>query len=750
MVYYTSSLIVVQLHHTFVCNFLFLVDYRAAFASTFLPLSYLTTKNMFLMVKTRNTLITTVTQRIKCERETNQSHAPSGVKTTNFAAEAPIQLQLQADTKQKQIELVQPKKDEKIVKSTPMKSTISKLYDPNQNTKRRCASNTLLLFVSLLYLSFGIGFIYLVFDHFDKNSKICSNPSAQVLTKHPELYVWDQCIYKTMPFSNGKNDIICNCRQAKIDVSSFCGSNSEINSTNTGKIIESMLIEWDMLEIVYITDESLCSEINLNKTSHYNAKYLKILHLENVKFNTITDGIENWDNLEYLSVTHAHWNEWPTNFEKLNKISYLNLLDILYLGVLPPNICEMPNLRAIKWQQNGGSISKVSKIPDCIVNLVNLQSVVFSFTILNQFPIELFSMSSIEEIVFFVSNVSIHSFTSSSSYDDSLLDFDWNSPSKTTYSLQGAASVCDIFDEYGYDGNMPLKLWQFLNETDACDNVCPLLGRDSSFLQQFTCSPLLWGNGVCDEECNIAGCNWDGGDCNQLCLVEYSDECNIFSAFDNGFCDQLCNNSVCEYDKYECISDKLSWNDYNLTALYGLDAIYCNNDNDSDIDIKFINDSININSNYLCQINWIDDLWCDENCRKSDECFGDFDDCQCNNSNINGEINCFRLYDTFSLITDTETEIHNGIIEKTVSLNGFCQTWEYAFEVFQNWATDVTYFGDEIEKWRQEDKSCQWLFNQTDLNNNDYIDIHEIIYLARNALSLSESKAKQINCTSCM
>ena len=147
------------------------------------------------------------------------------------------------------------------------------------------------------------------------------------------------------------------------------------------------------------------------------------------------------------------------------------------------------------------------------------------------------------------------------------------------------------------------------------------------------------------------------------------------------------------------------------------------------------------NSDHLCD--WINDGWCDENCRKSDECFGDFDDCNCNNTYA--ESNCEQLYNAFTLLmTDTETEIYNGIIEETVSLDGFCSTWDFVFGIFESYESGITTIGDEFETWQTQNKSCQWLFNHTDLN------IHELIYIARDALALSQSKAAQINCTSCM
>ena len=91
----------------------------------------------------------------------------------------------------------------------------------------------------------------------------------------------------------------------------------------------------------------------------------------------------------------------------------------------------------------------------------------------------------------------------------------------------------------------------FISETDACDYVC---GEES--LQTYGCSPFEYENGVCNDECNVASCNFDGWDCNQLCNHdEYgASDCNTLGLFDNGGCDIACNNSYCNYDNYECIN----------------------------------------------------------------------------------------------------------------------------------------------------------------------------------------------------
>ena len=55
--------------------------------------------------------------------------------------------------------------------------------------------------------------------------------------------------------------------------------------------------------------------------------------------------INNWNNLEYLYLSHAHLQQLPETFDQLNRMSFLKLHDS-YVEKLP-NLCLMPNLRAI-------------------------------------------------------------------------------------------------------------------------------------------------------------------------------------------------------------------------------------------------------------------------------------------------------------------------------------------------------------------------------------------------------------------
>ena len=133
-------------------------------------------------------------------------------------------------------------------------------------------------------------------------------------------------------------------------------------------------------------------------------------------------------------------------------------------------------------------------------------------------------------------------------------------------------------------------LKQFINQTDACDYHC-----DRWSFDKFICSPFNWQNGVCNEECNVGECFYDGGDCNQLCFYNGESECSSVNLFDNGLCDIGCNTSVCDYDKYECINSHSS-------ISFPANMSYCNENVNSSIanssNSMFYNRS-------LCDVTWV-------------------------------------------------------------------------------------------------------------------------------------------------
>jgi hypothetical protein len=60
--------------------------------------------------------------------------------------------------------------------------------------------------------------------------------------------------------------------------------------------------------------------------------------------------------------------------------------------------------------------------------------------------------------------------------------------------------------------------------------------------------PGSWvGDGYCDDACNVASCNFDGGDCGPVCPAECPP-----SWLGDGFCDPVCNVEACSFDGGDC------------------------------------------------------------------------------------------------------------------------------------------------------------------------------------------------------
>ena len=660
------------------------------------------------------------------------------------------------------------------------------ILDPKHSKIIHIIATIVLILVSLSYLAFGIAFSTLVFVHFEISKETCANPNELLLIEHPELYLWNHCKYPTFPFEsvnfwenfNNNHDFVkynCNCREGKIDLSSFNDSftiysNTTINS-NSNKfeeiffsthnnsvacrdmnhiclVVESLLINWDMLEILHIVDNNYTYKpqftMYLNDTSHYNSIYLKILHLEGVNIGDLGDEIENWKNLEYLHISNAHFGQRPSTFDKLNKISFFKLQDS-FLQSLPSNLCSMNNLRALFIEQSliFSSLFSITQLPDCITNLHSLQSIILVYSQINSFPVGLFNMPNIEEIGFpFAENINIQTFLDLINKTNSLDTFTWNKESESFYSFIDSPA-CEQWDhEYTYWLNFEYfdVLDKFFNQTNACDKVC-----DEDTFQGVFCSPFNFQNGVCNDECNAAACDFDGGDCNQLCQTD-SPDCYSLSLFDNNVCDIGCNTSYCSYDNYECI-------DTSIDIYFPPNMSYCNIIINSTNSTNFnqtalADENTNVNTSNLCDIEWVQDGWCDKNCFTHDSCFNDGYDCQCHES-VDLQTSCQSIVFWFEFLGTISGETE---AVQQISQSGVCALWSLinAYDVTQ----DAFSTSNQLEQAAYEavidhyyqQPNCTIAFKQVDIDGNGYIETNEFVFKYRSYFDLNYQQAAQIDC----
>ena len=319
-------------------------------------------------------------------------------------------------------------------------------------------------------------------------------------------------------------------------------------------------------------------------------------------------------------------------------------------------------------------------------------------------------------------------------------EFSWNKPSDTTISLV-LSQVCVWYKDdnptYSYgDLEYISILREFLNDTNACYEVC-----DDNTVNRFECAPFEWQNGVCNEECNVEDCNFDGGDCNQLCETESQGNCYSFGLFANGICDNECNISSCDYDKYECIP--YTSNIINASEIvFDINMTYC------DININNTTTTTNNNNTNQCPIFWVNDGWCDEYCYQSDSCYNDGQDCSCSNSASSSDLNSceqmLELMNIFGIIGDDyEIECSNM---KTL--------WEYLDE-FGHLDEDTLFSEAETQQnayvalWNLYQQglnytdACEYI----DTNNNGAFNINEFIFTFNQTFNVESQKALQIDCS---
>ena len=424
---------------------LYLIETSSEFVGAFVPIIYLATKSSFALMKSRNQLKKDIKKTIKHQKYVvNQQQLQLQTKmvqptiSTGTITEAAAPIPLQTLPTQHLPVQVTPQvtpqppttpaadaDDQKIQQQYGTNITTNTSQNQKRVKKTLVLTLNWIVFITLfafMFIGSGLAVIIITMNHFDSGVNVCNSPSEELLQTNPELVFWDQCVRQTLPFdsksgSGSESEVNCNCREAKIDLSTFASDwESDSNITMSFRI-DSMLKNWDMLEILYIEDDHARFSFNWTESFHYSSKYMKILHLNEIKLVGLSESIENWDNLEYFHLSDTHFPQWPKNFNLLNKISYLRLMDVTHVYLFPPNICQMTKLRAI---QGGVSVTQIPQndswleIPDCIAQLPILESVMFELAPFKDFPVSLFGHSNIAEIGFIFLNITLESFVSSS------------------------------------------------------------------------------------------------------------------------------------------------------------------------------------------------------------------------------------------------------------------------------------------------------------------------------------------------
>ena len=607
-------------------------------------------------------------------------------------------------------------------------------------------------FISYIHNEFNVKCLNLNVD-LEKLDESRANYSITLdpwLINNPEMIFYDSyCKHKVI---NIFGDFPCNCR-----ILALRSSTPKAYGFNQNDL-ESMLLRFDNLEgmSVDFSTEFYFFESRLNGTFYVSQEMLKNpIHLTTLLFAELNfkylNGLEQVKNLEIFSIRSSFEKiEFP--FDSIGTLSNLKVLQINRIPganntYMDSSICNLKQLIYFELD----FMQYLSQVPfDCISKLDDL----FYFAMVYMFLIEeadptLWNMNSIRSI-----------FLDFNSLKQSNFDFDTFggfSSKLEKVSIQAPNDVCQsylnsyqniIIDEkeysgfgYLYDNSTKIKnnniqlvphyngdtfdynsswynlsfvsdsdssgLLKFIKTYDPCSSPC------NSGISSYLCPTKEHGDGVCQVECNIAACGFDGGDCDQSCNL-YTNMTNVNSSctLDNwqmdGICNVGCNNSLCNYDFQDCI--------YTPTA-----NDTCNN---------LLHDIENI----TCYSDWTDDLWCDSYCEQL-SCEGTNSGCSSSITPCWGDGSCSRAYGTMMKLLAAIYQPY-----ELITLNEVCEKFNLLALVTQ---TNI------------DNLNCSQAFDIADLNDNGYIGFWEaIVYTAeswglRDAVHWKE-KIQQIDCSSCL
>eukprot|EP01084_Bolivina_argentea_P059493 108649_1 len=406
---------------------------------------------------------------------------------------------------------------------------------------------------NFIWIICGVLIMILTLTHFNKYQKVC-NDYNQYKEDYPELYLWKYCNFQVYPFFPG-DDIACNCRGFSIPDYTL---NSDEGSVVNGNMLTSLLRHWYMLETLQFHADNNIISFNLT-CNELQSKNMRALEFSFMNLNHIDANCWiNWRNLQYLVLNgvfpkSSHGtNPIPSSTSSFTKLKHFEL----NYNTFPPTsealniFCSFANVGYI-------AISMTGQPPNCVSNLKNIQYLDMSgSTIVHDIDINILSIKSLTKLV--AVNSAYLNVTSFNIQSDEHVKYNTNAK----YFFQGT-DLCAQFMNFKtikfndsieyywsdiYNTYYP-HLYQFLNDTNACEQYCNYTNSNWGSLASWWCLEKDYSNGICDPACNYIECGFDGKDCNQLC------ECDI-SLLTNRKCDIECNTTNCNYDAYECVVDK--------------------------------------------------------------------------------------------------------------------------------------------------------------------------------------------------
>eukprot|EP01083_Nonionella_stella_P043973 118605_1 len=651
--------------------------------------------------------------------------------------------------------------------------------DKDKRTIKSIIKEVALVIMSLLYIVWGILVLSYTIKYLNRSEDYCTQiqedkffdgngtfkanitlNQVRLLGTNPELFAWHHCLYPVYPFVM-EDQYKCQCRVFVIDwrtdfMSNVQDRHEHLNVTQN-MILQGALTNWIMLEkfkTVGTEGDSIGFGDNYITSDMFKARKMKAFEWGNMQISRFEEGISGWTELEYFRLDRVGVSTLPSDFEQLTKMKYFRA-EYSGLQAFPVQLCSLNHLFGIhiEW----GSITS---IPHCVVNLLNLEIVILNGLVeLTDVPIALFSLPHLRELSIWHGAITYENLIAFNNVTDDLNatdeietyfneHFNWNAGDDHEYYI----SLNDICDEKIRE-ELPSKLQQFINETNACHYPC-LPDQDAGFIGSF-CPANVYGNGICDFGCNFNLCHYDGGDCVQLCFAKSFSDCT-WDLFENDVCDAECDNSYCA--GYHYGSSFVSANGVHKTVNgtygeYTADNHWCLSkvSNADNLDEKYQSTSnLSCWESFIyneykdahqdetqwpmskCMDWWIGDGLCDDACR-TDSCLHDNGDCELRCL----DDTCHLIFNLWSYLNPTGEDL----VPTAMACADFWTVAQTLFEIDESW-------------------NCTELVMGVDYNEDKHMNFREFVVLALTNFrefqriysdgGWQRNKGPQVNCSSCV
>jgi len=461
----------------------------------------------------------------------------------------------------------------------------------------------------------------------------------------------DQCRYKVYPFTNDER-YRCQCRVFVIDwdedLESTPDERADYFNLTQPMIMEGVMSHWTMLEKLKTTGDGGDSTAVHSVDSWSNIPHLKAFEWNDALVSNAEYGVIQWPALEYLSIGFTLFlTQMPMDFGSSPYLKYLSFSG-MYLEEIPDAICSLDKLSIIHIE-----FEEISVIPHCIGTMTQLKAIwIDNCILLKYIPMAIFNLPNLLELSLYRGNISFSSLIEYNVPDDIKNDtqavnqwFDDN------FHFESNHTDYWLFRQPINDMNiteLPLSLQTFLTTANYGDGAC----SDSFVVTQSQCPPRLLGDGRCNHQCTWNRqrdiCDYDFGDCHQLCFAPELANCSLEN-LDNMICDEGCHNIYCgwydigsdfdafgttltDVDLYACSWPKSS-NDtadesvsFNYSACIESESIYLDPNIPVDYQFPKISSKSDEYPYSQCVETSIGNGWCDDQCRTS-ACNLDGNDC---------------------------------------------------------------------------------------------------------------------------